>query len=76
MDTKADPHRLAYVTEAVLNPTVPAYNGFNPAWGQVNAEQLWGQARANVIKNGMTPAAAVDKAFERAEAIFSKFTFG
>ena len=74
-DTKSDPHRLAYVTEAVLNPTQPAYNGFNPAWGQVSAEQLWGVAHSDVIKNGMTPAAAVDKAFRRAEAIFSRFTF-
>src|SRR5665213_1694486 len=24
-DTKSDPHRLPYVTEAVLNPTLPAY---------------------------------------------------
>ena len=75
-DPKSDPHRLPYVTEAVLSPTLPAYNGFNPAWGQVNAEQLWGQAHADVIKNGMTPAAAVDKAFRRIETIFSKFTFG
>jgi multiple sugar transport system substrate-binding protein len=75
-DTKSDPHRLAYVTEAVLNPTVPAYNGFNPAWGEVNAEQLWGLAHADVIRNGMTPAAAVDKAFRRAEQIFTKYTFG
>ena len=48
----------------------------HPAWGQVNAEQLWGNCHADVIKNGMTPAAAVDKAFKRAEAIFAKFTFG
>ena len=75
-DPKADPHRLPYVTEAVLSPTFPAYNGFNPAMGQVNAEQLWGQCHADVIKNGMTPAAAVDKAFKRAETIFAKFTFG
>jgi multiple sugar transport system substrate-binding protein len=75
-DTKSDPHRLAYVTEAVLNPTVPAYNGFNPAWGEVNAEQIWGVAHSDVIKNAMTPAAAVDKAFRRAEAIFAKYTFG
>ena len=54
----------------------PTYNGYNPAWGQVNAEQLWGVAHADVIKNGMTPAAAVDKAFKRAEAIFAKYTFG
>ena len=64
------------MTEAVLNPTLPAYNGFNPAWGQVSAEQLWGQAHADVIKDGMTPAAAVDRAFKRAETIFEKFTFG
>jgi multiple sugar transport system substrate-binding protein len=71
----SDPHRPPYVQESVLGPTVPAYTGFNPAWGQVNAEQLWGQANADVIKNGMTPTAAVDKAFRRMEAIFSKFTF-
>jgi multiple sugar transport system substrate-binding protein len=75
-DTRSDPHRLAYVTEAVLNPTVPNYNGFNPAWGEVNAEQIWGVAHSDVIRNGMTPAAAVDKAFRRAEAIFAKYTFG
>jgi len=75
-DSSSDPHRVPYVTEAVLSPTLPAYNGFNPAIGQVNAEQLWGQCHADVIRNGMTPAAAVDKAFKRAEAIFAKFTFG
>jgi multiple sugar transport system substrate-binding protein len=72
----ADPHRAAYVTEAVLGPTIPSYNGYNPAWGQVQAEQLWGQCHADVIKNGMTAQAAVDKAFKRAEAIFTKYTFG
>ena len=75
-DTKSDPHRSPYVHEAVLGPTIPAYNGFNPAWGEVNAEQLWGNAHADVIKNGMTPAAAVDKAFRRAETIFEKYTLG
>jgi multiple sugar transport system substrate-binding protein len=71
----ADPHRPPFVQESVLGPTVPAYTGFNPAWGQVNAEQLWGQAHADVIKNGMTPTAAVDKAFRRMEAIFARYTF-
>jgi multiple sugar transport system substrate-binding protein len=71
----ADPHRPPFVQESVLGPTIPAYTGFNPAWGQVNAEQLWGLAHADVIKNGMTPAAAVDKAFRRMGVIFSKFAF-
>jgi multiple sugar transport system substrate-binding protein len=71
-----DPFRSQYVHEGVLGPAVPQYNGYSPAWGQVNAEQLWGNCHADVIKNGMTPAAAVDKAFRRAEAIFAKYTFG
>jgi multiple sugar transport system substrate-binding protein len=75
LDTKEDPHRAPYVQE-MLGPSIPQYQGFNPAWGQANAEQLWGNCHADVIKNGMTPAAAVDKAFKRAEAIFAKFTFG
>jgi multiple sugar transport system substrate-binding protein len=75
-DSKDDPHRLPYVTEAVLNPTLPGYNGFNPAWGQVSAEQIWGQAHADVIKNNMKPADAIDKAFRRIEQIFTKYTFG
>src|ERR1700730_10264496 len=65
-----------YVTEAVINPTIPVYEGFTPAWGQANAEQLWGQAHADVIKNGMKVADAVDKAFRRTEQVFAKFTFG
>jgi multiple sugar transport system substrate-binding protein len=75
LDTK-DPHLAPYVHEAVLGPTLPDYRGYNPAWGQVGAEQLWGVAHADVIKNAMTPAAAVDKAFKRADAVFSKYTFG
>jgi multiple sugar transport system substrate-binding protein len=58
-----------------MGPTTPSYYGYNPAWGQVNAEQLWGVAYADVIKSGMKPAEAVAKAFQRAEVIFSRFSF-
>ena len=71
----SDPHRPVYVRE-MLGPTIPIYNAYNPAYGQVQAEQLWMQSVADIIKNGMTAQAAVDKAFRRAEAIFTKFTFG
>ena len=37
----------------MLESDLPVYEGFTPAWGQANAEQLWGQAHADVIKNGM-----------------------
>jgi multiple sugar transport system substrate-binding protein len=72
----SDPHRAPYVRECALGPTMPAFNGYNPAWGQVSAEQLWGVAETDVIKNKMTPAAAVDKAFRRAEEIFAKYSIG
>jgi multiple sugar transport system substrate-binding protein len=61
------------VRQSVLRPNIPDYPAFNPAWGQFNAEQVWGQAHADVIKNGLSPAAAVDKAFRRAEAIFARY---
>ncbi len=72
----SDPHLAPYVHEAVLGPTIPVYEGYSPAWGQLSAEQLWGQAHADVIKNGMTPTAAIDKAFKRAEQIFARYTVG
>jgi multiple sugar transport system substrate-binding protein len=69
-----EPCLKPYIEEGVLNPTLPVYEGYSPAWGQANAEQLWGQAHADVIKNGMKPADAVDKAFKRCSEIFAKVT--
>ncbi len=70
----SDPHRAPYVKECVLGPTLPPWEGFTPAWGQVAAEQLQQGTVADVVKNGMTPTAAVDKAFKRMGQIFSKIT--
>jgi multiple sugar transport system substrate-binding protein len=72
----SDPHRSAYIRECVLGPTIPSFFGYNPAWGLVGAEQIWGTAEADVIKNKMTPEAAVDKAFRRTEQIFAKYSIG
>ncbi|MGA9868308.1 MAG: ABC transporter substrate-binding protein [Acetobacteraceae bacterium] len=69
----SDPHRPPYVRECLLGPTIPSFNGYNPAWGQVQADQLWGQAHAHVLKDGMTPSAAVDQAFKRIEQIFAAY---
>ena len=71
----SDPHRAPFTKESVLGPTTASYYGYNPAWGQVSAEQLWGGMYADVIKSAMKPAEAVDKAFRRAEAIFSRYVF-
>jgi multiple sugar transport system substrate-binding protein len=74
-DPKLDPFRSIYTQQTVLEPTIPNWIGFNPALGQVNAEQVWGQCHADVIKNGMKPKDAVDKAFKRTAEIFEKFSF-
>ena len=71
----SDPHVIPYVKE-IMGPTIPFYEGYSPAWGQVGAEELWGQAHADVIKNGMNVPDAIDKAFKRAAQIFSKYTVG
>ena len=69
-----EPCLKPYIEEGVLNPTLPVYEGYTPAWGQANAEQLWGLAHAYVIKNGMKVSDAVDKAFKRCSEIFAKVT--
>jgi multiple sugar transport system substrate-binding protein len=71
----SDPHLKPYVEEAILSPTLPPYEGFNPAWGQVAAEQLQQGTVGDVIKNGMTPTQAVEKAFKRMEQIFAQMSF-
>jgi multiple sugar transport system substrate-binding protein len=68
-----DAHVIPYVKE-IMGPTIPFFEGYSPAWGQVSAEQLWGQAHADVIKNGMKVSDAVDKALKRAGEIFTGYT--
>jgi multiple sugar transport system substrate-binding protein len=68
-----DPHRTAYAEETLTHPTLPLYEAFNPAMAEVNAEHVFSIAMLDVMNNGMTPEAAIDKAFKRAEAIFAKY---
>jgi multiple sugar transport system substrate-binding protein len=69
-----EPCLAPYVHECILEKTLPPWEGFNPAWGQVAAEQLQQGTVADVVKNGMTPTQAVDKAHKRMTEIFSQFT--
>jgi multiple sugar transport system substrate-binding protein len=69
----ADPHRKAYTEQAVFGPSLPAYWAFNPAYAEVQNTHVWSAAWADVIRNGMTPDAAAEKAFRQIEAIFAKY---
>jgi multiple sugar transport system substrate-binding protein len=72
LDPKNEPLE-AYTRQGVFGPTIPPYEVFNPARAQVSSERVFALAGIDVIRNGMTPQAAVDKAFKRTEEIFAKF---
>jgi multiple sugar transport system substrate-binding protein len=68
-----DPHRVAYVQQGLLGPTVPNFWVFNPAYAQVQNEHVWPTAWADIMKDGMAPQAALENAFRRVEEIFAKY---
>jgi multiple sugar transport system substrate-binding protein len=68
-----DPHRVAYVQQGVLAPTVPQFWVFNPAYAQVQNEHVWSVGWVDIMKEGMAPQAAAEKAFKRVEEMFAKY---
>jgi multiple sugar transport system substrate-binding protein len=69
----ADPHRVAYVEQGLVAPTVPAFWVYNPAYAQVQNEHVWSTGWIDIMTGGMTPQAAAEKAFKRIEDIFAKY---
>jgi ABC-type glycerol-3-phosphate transport system substrate-binding protein len=72
LDPKNEP-LTAYTRQGVLGPTIPPYEVFNPARAHVSTEHVFALAMIDVMTNGMTPEAAIDKAFKRTDAIFAKY---
>ena len=70
---KSDQHRVAYVTQALLSPTVPQLWAYNPAYAQVQNEHVFPTGWADIAKDGATPQAAAEKAMKRVEDIFEKY---
>jgi multiple sugar transport system substrate-binding protein len=68
-----DPHVTAYAKEGAIDPTVTNYPAFNPGYAEANAQQIWGTAAAEVIREGATPQAAAEKALARIGAILAKY---
>ena len=52
---------------------MPNYPVFNPGYAEANAQQIWGAAEADIIREGMTPEAAAEKALRRIGAILAKY---
>jgi len=68
-----DPHRAPYIQQGLFGPTLSTFWTFNPAYAQLQNEHVWPTAWADITTSGMTPQAAADKAFKRAEQIFAKY---
>jgi multiple sugar transport system substrate-binding protein len=68
-----DPHRVAYTKQGLLDPTLPQFWVFNPAYAQVQNEHIWQTAWVEIMTDGAAPQAAAEKAFKRVEEIFAKF---
>jgi multiple sugar transport system substrate-binding protein len=71
-----DQHRVAYLTQGLLGPTVPTFWTFNPAYAQIQNEHVWPTGWSDIMTGGMTPQAAAEKAFKRVEEIFAKYPIG
>ena len=67
-----DPHRAPYTQQVLVDPTVPQFWVYNPAYAQVQNEHVWSVGWVD-IKDGMEPKAAAEKAFKRIEEIFAKY---
>ena len=72
LDPKNEP-LSAYTKQGVLGPTIGPWEVANPAMAQVNTEHTFMAAEFDVMRNGMSPEQAIDKAFKRVEAIFAKY---
>ena len=68
-----DPHRAPYIQQGLFGPTLSTFWTFNPAYAQLQNEHVWPTAWADITTGGMTPQAAAEKAFKRAEEIFAKY---
>ena len=73
LDPKIDPHRPPYVEQGLVNPTIPYFYVYNPAYAQVETEHVWEVAQADIVSGGMKVQDAADKAWKRIEAIFAKY---
>jgi len=69
----ADPHRVAYVTQGLLGPTVPSLWTFNPAYAQVQNEHVWSTGWTDIMTKGVAPEVAAENCFKRIEEIFAKY---
>jgi multiple sugar transport system substrate-binding protein len=68
-----NPHVYEAAKQLRQGQTRSLYQVFNPAYAQVSAENIWGQALQQVVVNNVSPKVAVDQAIERIQEIFAQW---
>jgi multiple sugar transport system substrate-binding protein len=68
----ADPHISTVVKTVVAGQTQPFYNAYNPAYGTVMEENVWGQVIHAMAVENLSAEAAADRAIAQIKTIFRK----
>lgn len=66
-----DPHIA--VAAKQLQQTRQFYTVLNPAYGEVQSQNLWGKAIKSIVKEGLSPEQAGDRAIKEIEQIFANW---
>ncbi|NES19060.1 MAG: carbohydrate ABC transporter substrate-binding protein [Symploca sp. SIO3E6] len=67
-----DPHISVAVQQ--LQKTRPAYQVFNPAYGEVAAQNVWGEVMRKIAVDGLSTEQATEEAIEHIKQIFADWT--
>lgn len=68
-----DPHIAIAAQQFTESATRPLYHAVNPAYSQVQAENVWGQAIGEVVLEGRSSEVAVDRAISQIEKILAEW---
>ncbi|WP_206602835.1 ABC transporter substrate-binding protein [Leptolyngbya ohadii] len=68
-----DPHISAGIRQFQQHSTRPFYHVLNPAYSQVQAENVWGNTLHRILINRLSPEAAVNEAIMRIDQIFAEW---
>jgi len=68
-----DPHLAVATQQFKPGQTQPLYHIMNPAYAQVQTENIWGQAIKAVLTQGLSPEVATDQAIQGIQAIFAQW---
>ena len=67
-----DPHISVASQQFTKSQTRLLHNSINPAYSQIDSENIWGKAMAKVLIEGLSPTAATDQAINQIKEIFAQ----